>query len=85
MTKKYWIWSVLPHPPYSADLTQRDFYLFPSLQKALKDKIFSQDQVKTFVENFLSSKSTEFYLRGINKLLDKWREVIQDNGEYPID
>ena len=46
---------------------------------------FSQeDQVKMAVENFFSSKPTEFYLRGINKLLDKWQEAIQNNGEYTI-
>ena len=48
-------------------------------------KFSQENQIQTFVENFLSSKSDEFYLRGINKLLDKWQEVIQNNGEYTID
>ena len=30
-----------------------------------------------FVENFLSLKPAEFYLRGINNLSDKWQEMIQ--------
>ena len=47
-------------------------------------KDFSQDQVKTFVVNFLNSKLAEFYLRRINKLPDKWQDVIQNNGEYTI-
>ena len=34
-----------------------------------------------FVENLLRVKPAEFYLKGINKLPDKWQEVIQDNGE----
>ena len=52
----------------------------------LYDKIFSQqDQMKTFVENFLKSKPDEFYLRETNEQLDKWQEVIQNNGEYIID
>ena len=38
--------------------------------------------MKTFVENFLSLKPAEFYLRGINKLPDKWQEAIQYNGNY---
>ena len=63
---------------YSPDLTSRDFHLFCSLQNALNDKIFSQDQVKTFMEN-LSLKSAEFYKRGINKLPDKWQAVILNN------
>ncbi len=46
---------------------------------------YQEDQVKTFMENFLRLKPAEFYLRGINKLSDKWQEVIQNNGEYNID
>ena len=38
-----------------------------------------------FVEKFVSSKSTEFNLRRINKLLDEWKEVIQTNGDYSVD
>ena len=43
---------VLPHPPYLLDLAPSDFHVFPSLQNALNYKIFSQYQVKKFVENF---------------------------------
>ena len=80
-------WSVLSYLPYSPDLAPSDFHFFRSLQNVLKNKKFSQEeQVKTFVENFLSSKPAEFYLRGINKLPDKWQqEMIQNNGEYIID
>ena len=41
-------------------------------------KFSREDQVKTFVENFLSLKPAEFYLRGINKQADEWEEVIQN-------
>ena len=47
---------------------------------------FSQDnQVKTLIVNLFSLNPGEFYLRGINKLQDKWQEVIQNYGEYNID
>ena len=78
-------WSVLPYPPYSSDLTESDFYFFHSQQNALADKKFSsEDQVKMFAENMLSSKASEFYLSGINKQPDKWQKLIQNNGEYTI-
>ena len=68
----YLNWSVLPHPLYSPDLTPSDFHLFHSLQNVLNEKrFFLEDQVKMFLENFLSSKPVEFYLGGINKLPDK--------------
>ena len=41
--------------------------------------------LKNIVENSLSSKPAEFYLRGINNLPDKWQEVIQNNSKYTTD
>ena len=41
--------------------------------------------MKTFEENFLSSKQGKFYLKEINKPPDPWQEVIQNNSEYTID
>ena len=77
--------SVLLYTPYSTDVAPSDIHLFRSLQNPVNDKNFSQeDQVKTFMENLLGLKPTEFYLRGNNKLLDKLREVNQNNGEYTI-
>ena len=79
-------WSVLPHQPYTPAFVLSDFHLLRFLQIALNNKKFSQeDQVKMLVENFLSSKSAEFYLRGINKLSDKWQEVIENKVDYIIE
>ena len=36
--------SVLPHPPYSPDLTPSDFHLFPKLKEHLKGQRFSYDE-----------------------------------------
>ena len=38
-----------------------------------------------FAKNLLSTKASEFYLKAINKLPDKWQEVIQNNVKYTID
>ena len=70
------------HPPYSLELTPRHFHLFCSLQNALNNKKCSwEDQVKIFEKNLLNSKPADFYLRGINRLPDKWQEVIENNGD----
>ena len=39
-------------------------------------------KVKRFVENFLSLKRSEFYLRGINKIPDKLQDVINITVKY---
>ena len=72
-------WSVLL---YSPDFAPRNFYLFCSMQNAINDK---KDHVKTLVENFLTLKLAEFYLRRTNKLPDKWQELVQYNREFTID
>ena len=54
-------WSVLLHQPYSPDLALSDYHLFCSKQKPLIDKnFFQEDQMKTFLENFLSLKAAEW-------------------------
>ena len=79
-------WFVLPFPPYFLDLSHNDFNLLRSLQNSLNEKKFSQeDQMKTFVENLLSLKTSWIYLRWINALHDEWLAVIQNNDEYTID
>ena len=65
------------------DIHQTLNHLFCSVQNALDDKIW-EDQVKMSVKNF-SLKPAEFYLRGINKLPNKWQGLIQNNDEYNID
>ena len=78
--------SILSHLLYSLDFAPSDFGFIHSLQNSLNDKkIFQEVQVKMSVEKFVSSKPYEFYLRGINKLTDKWQKVIQNINKYTID
>ena len=42
----------------------------------------NEDQVQEFVKNFFTSKSAEFYTKGIEELPDKWQQVIANDGEY---
>ena len=82
----YFDWSVLFYPPYSLDLVLSNLHLFRSQQNPLNDKkIPQEEQMKTLVEYFSNSKQTEFHLRGINKMSDKWQVAIQNNGGYTID
>ena len=59
--KEYWIKAGLFY--YIPQTLYQVISMFCSLQNPLNNKRFSQeDQVKMFVENFLSSKLAEFYL-----------------------
>jgi hypothetical protein len=46
-------WEVLPHPPYSPDLSPCDFHLFGPLKEALGVSKFQDDDVAEFVLEWL--------------------------------
>ena len=79
-------WEVLPHPPYSPDLAPTDFKLFRSLQNHLNDNEFkSEEEIRTFLEEFIESRSSGFFVRGFTDLVERWKAVIECEGEYPPD
>jgi len=54
--------SVLPHPPYSPDLTPSDFHLFPKLKELLKGQRFSCDEeVKSAVRKWFQKQNINFF------------------------
>lgn len=76
-------WKVLPHAPYSPDLAPSDYHLFRSMQHGLRDVKFKNlEEVKNWVGVFFDSKPAEFYLEGIKNLLNRWRKVIDADGDY---
>ncbi len=79
-------WEVLPHPPYSPDISPCDYYLFLSLSNFLCDKRFnSEEEVKTEVDLFFSSKNPNFYSRGMNLLVERWQKIVDSNGDYFVE
>ena len=76
-------WEKMPHPPYSPDIAPSDYHLFRSLQNHLVGKkLHSREAVKNEVASFFNSKPREFFKRGIEKLVDRWKEVIDKEGNY---
>ena len=74
------------HPPYSLDLAKPNYYLFRFLQKSLNAKTFNDDEaVISHLVQFFADKDQKFYERGIMRLPERWKKVIQQNGKYIID
>jgi len=76
-------WQVLPHPPYSPDMSPPDFDLFPKLKKPLRGKRFrSIDEVSNEVTRVIRRIKNEGVLTGIQDLPKRWTAVIKHNGDY---
>jgi transposase len=76
-------WQVLPHPPYSPDMSPSDFDLFPKFKKALRGKRFrSIEEVSNEVTRVIRCINNEGVLTGIQDLPKRWIAVIKHNGDY---
>ena len=76
-------WTVLPHPPYSPDLAPPDFHLFGPLKDGLRGQHFPDDDaVITAVKQWLRSVDYDFYERGIQGLVHRWKKCIANGGDY---
>ncbi|MEZ0498461.1 hypothetical protein [Sphingomonas sp. IW22] len=76
-------YEILPHPPYSPDLSPTDYYFFKHLSNFLLEKNFkNQGDVETAFDDFVASRKPDFYLKGINKLISQWEKCVESNGSY---
>jgi histone-lysine N-methyltransferase SETMAR len=75
-------WQVLPHLPYSPDMSPPDFDLFPKLKKPLRGKRFrSIEEVFNEVTRVIR-RINKGVLTGIQDLSKHWTAVIKHNGDY---
>lgn len=76
-------WEILPHAPYSPDCAPSDYYLFRSMQSALQNQTFrNQEEIKKWLEEWIRSKDEKFFFDGIHQLPERWSKVIENNGNY---
>jgi histone-lysine N-methyltransferase SETMAR len=75
-------WELFSHPPYSPDLAPSDYHLFGPLKDHLRNHHYDNDEaVQEAVRNWLRGAETDFYLRGIFKILQLWKKCIDQDGD----
>ena len=78
-------WEILLHPPYSPDLAPSDYHLFRALSNDINNVTFdSEEGLKSWLDNFFETRTENFWKVGINKLVERWKKVVDNDGEYII-
>ena len=73
---------VLPHPPYSLDLSPSDYYLFSPMKNSLCGKMYhSAEEVNGDLENWFTSKPADFYANSIKQLPECWKKCMDLKGD----
>ena len=67
-------WELLPHPPYSPDLSPSDFFLFPKLKEHLKGIYFNDtNEAKQAAKTWLTKRSEDYFKNGIKE----WKHRLE--------
>ena len=75
--------NIIPHPPYSPDISPSDFYLFSPLKSSLRGKRYlNAHDAMNDVDAWLAGKDRAFFSKAFSMLPDRWRKCINANGEY---
>ena len=68
---------LLPHPPYSPDLTPSNYWLFADLKRMPQGKWFdSNEEVILETKAYFEAKDKSFYKKGIKLLEKSWNQCI---------
>lgn len=76
-------WEVLPHPPYSPDMSPPDFDLFPKLKEPLRGvRFYDLDDLEVEVARQVRRVNSGCLATGIRDLPHRWESVIRKKGCY---
>ncbi|KAB0354551.1 hypothetical protein FD755_023089, partial [Muntiacus reevesi] len=70
-------YKVWPHQPYSPDRLPTNHHFFKHLDNFLQGKHFhNQQEAENAFQEFIKSRSTDFYAIGINQLISHWKKCV---------
>jgi hypothetical protein len=75
-------WEILPHPPYSPDISPSDCPLFRCLSNNLRGVSFENDaKLQNWLDEFFTAKPADFFKHGMENLPERWEAVVNNRGE----
>jgi histone-lysine N-methyltransferase SETMAR len=75
-------WEQTDNPPYNPDLAPSDFHVFLHLQKFPGGWRFLEDDNVKAVNTWFSSQAASFYKAGIQKLVPRYDQCLNNCGNY---
>jgi transposase len=76
-------WEMLPHAPYSPDMSPSDFDLFHKLKQPMRGHRFScREKVSAAVTRAIQGLNKSGTLNRISNLPKRWDAVIEKQGDY---
>jgi histone-lysine N-methyltransferase SETMAR len=75
--------TILPHPPYSLDLTPCDFFFFPCLKEKLSGHQFqSAKEIVTATREAIWDLPANIFQQCFQELYQCWQTCIVANSDY---
>ena len=75
--------NMVPHPPYSPDLTPCDFAIFPHLKKQLRGIKFANiAKVQDRICLIMRKTDTEVFYNAIRSMAFRWKKCVKAQGQY---
>lgn len=76
---------VLHRPRRFSDLTLMDFHLFGQLSNQMRGLSFDKgERLENLLSNFFESRSDDFWRNNIVKVVERWEQLINNDGDYII-
>jgi histone-lysine N-methyltransferase SETMAR len=74
---------VIPHPPYSPDLTLCDFFLFPKIKLQLKRRNFdTTEEIHAELQEIINTLTFENFQECTKSWETHWDYCIHAQGNY---
>jgi hypothetical protein len=75
--------AVIPHTPYSPDLTTCDFFLFPKMKLKLKGRRFDTiEEIKAESQRVIDTLIEKDFPEAFQKWKGRWGRCLHAGGKY---